>query len=82
MFILPEVSSGECPEGRGQTAPFEGEGAALPLGQPHSTAPGPRAHALRAAPLPSNKVAAPSPAFATWQICEAEDCKFTRFGVS
>ena len=46
-----------------------------PLGQPHSTAPGPRAQALRAAPLPLNEAASPPPAFATWQICEAKACK-------
>ena len=53
----------------------EGEGAALPLAQQNSTVPGPRANALRAAPLPSNSVASPPPAFATWQICQAEACK-------
>jgi len=46
----------------------KGEGAALPLGQHNSTAPCPCANPLRPAPLLSNYVASPPPAFATWQI--------------
>jgi hypothetical protein len=48
----------------------KGEGAALPLGQPNQTGPGPRLR-LWAAPTLSNCIASPPPAFATWQICRS-----------